>query len=174
MAQGLYSLGEITHLIFDGFMGMASISFIVLIVNGMVRLIRYNGGIDWLLSLVKGRIKNTVQAEYAIAFLTMVTAFFTASSTVAIVTVGDLAVQIGDEYNVDPRRMASILDIFACSTIGTLVSYGGAMLAASGSSSLEALEIMPYVTYAQILLIFTLISIKVRFPKMKPYIKSEQ
>lgn len=133
--QGMYTIIEFANVIFNGFMGMAAICFIVLFVNGMVAIIKYNGGIDWVLGLVKSKIKNTVQAEYAIGFLTAALSFCTAAATVAIVTAGDIVVEIGDEYNVDPRRTASLLDIFACATIGTLVPYGAMMLAASGTSS---------------------------------------
>lgn len=171
--QGMYTVIEFANVVFNGFMGMAAICFIVLFVNGMVAIINYNGGIDWVLGLVKSKIKNTVQAEYAIAFLTTALSFCTAAATVAIVTAGDIVVEIGDEYNVDPRRTASLLDIFSCATIGTLVPYGAMMLAASGTSSVGPMEIIPYATYPQILLIFTLIAIKLRYPKMKPYVKKE-
>ncbi len=168
LAYGAFNLVGLGQAFYAGMMGMAAISLVVLIVGGMIALIKYNGGIDWILGLVKSKIKNRKQAEYAIAFLTWAVTMCTANSTVAIVTAGDIAMEITEEYKVDPRRTASLLDIFACGTMGTLVPYGGMMLAAAGAAGIDSMEVIAYATYPQVLLVLSLIAIALNFPKMKP------
>ena len=38
----------------------------------------------------------------------------TANNTVAIIVAGDMAREVSHEYKVDPRRTASLLDMFSC------------------------------------------------------------
>lgn len=164
---GAYTLVKLANIIHSGMMGMASISFVVLIVGGMIALVKENGGVEWIISHIKHRITNTKQAEFAIAFLTMALTLCVANSTVAIVSSGSIAMDITEEYNVNPIRTASLLDIFACGSMGTLVPYGGMILATAGASGTSPMEIMLYATYPQAILVFAVIAIATGFPKMK-------
>ena len=55
---------------------------------------------------------------------------FTANNTVAIIVAGDMARDVSHEYKVDPRRTASLLDIFSCVFQG-IIPYGAQLLSAA-------------------------------------------
>ena len=74
----------------------------------------------------------------------------TANNTVAIVIAGPIAKEIGDEYAVEPKRVASLLDIFASATQG-LIPYGAQLLLAASAVGVSPFEIMPYLFYPMIM-----------------------
>jgi Na+/H+ antiporter NhaC len=88
----------------------------------------------------------------------------TANNTVAILTVGGIAKQIGDRYGVDNRKCASILDTFSCCMQG-IIPYGAQMLMAAGLAQLNPVSILPYLYYPLIVGVAALLSILLRYPK---------
>ena len=70
----------------------------------------------------------------------------TANNTVAIVIAGPIAKEIGNEYGIEPKRTASLLDIFASVGQG-LLPYGAQLLLAAEATKLAPFEIMPYLFY---------------------------
>ena len=91
---------------------MEDIAMIALLIGGLVGIIQHNGGIDWLLQFVRARVKSKRGAELGIASLVSAADISTANNTISIIMAGPLAKNIADEYDVDPRKSASILDIF--------------------------------------------------------------
>jgi len=67
---------------------------------------------------------------------------------------------------VDPRRSASMLDIFSCVWQG-IIPYGAQMLLAGQLSGLSPIEIMPTLYYPYLLGITALLAIAFGFPKVK-------
>jgi Na+/H+ antiporter NhaC len=88
----------------------------------------------------------------------------TANNTVAIITVGPIAKQLGERYALDNRKCASILDTFSCAIQG-IIPYGAQMLIAAGLASLNPISILPYLYYPFALGIVALLSILFRYPK---------
>ena len=88
----------------------------------------------------------------------------TANNTVAIITVGGIAKQIGDEFGVDNRKAASILDTFSCAVQG-LIPYGAQLLMAAGLAALNPISIIPYLYYPFAIGIAALLSILLRYPR---------
>ena len=88
----------------------------------------------------------------------------TANNTVAIITVGGIAKQIGDRYGIDNRKFASILDTFSCFTQG-LLPYGAQILMAAGLAQQNPVAIIPYLYYPFTIGIVALMAIIFRFPK---------
>ena len=74
----------------------------------------------------------------------------TANNTVAIVMTGSIAKDISDEYGIDPRRTASLLDIFA-SVVQGLIPYGAQLLYASAGAGVSAVQIIPYMYYPMLM-----------------------
>ena len=72
---------------------------------------------------ITSRIRSKKGAEFGIAGLVSVADIATANNTISIVMTGPLAKEIADEYEIDPRKSASILDIFSCAIQG-IVPYG--------------------------------------------------
>ena len=90
---------------------MEDIAMIALLIGGLVGIIQHNGGIDWLLQFVRSKVKSKRGAELGIASLVSAADISTANNTISIIMAGPLAKNIADEYDVDPRKSASILDI---------------------------------------------------------------
>lgn len=153
-----------------GFAGMFELSIMCLIIGGVVGVIRSNGGIDFLLYQVSKRAKSSRTAELGIAVMTFLVDICIANNTIAIVIVGPLAKEIGDKNNVEPRRVASIMDTISCCAQG-LIPYGAQMLAALAAAKiffeqqgnieamLSPLDIMKYLYYPVLIGIATLLFI---------------
>jgi len=132
--------------------------------GGMLELIRRQGGIDFIIRLLTRRVNSKRGAELSIAALVSFVDICTANNTVAILTVGGIAKQIGDRYGVDNKKCASILDTFSCAIQG-IIPYGAQMLIAAGLASLNPISILPYLYYPFALGIVALLSILFRYPK---------
>lgn len=126
--------GDITFLlsikaINTGFANMFELSILCLIIGGVVGIIRYNGGIDFLLNVVLRNINSRKGAELGIAFLTALVNFALANNTITIVIVGPIAKDISDRFDLVPKRVSSILDTVSCFVQG-IIPYGAQILAA--------------------------------------------
>ncbi|MDW4146716.1 Na+/H+ antiporter NhaC family protein [Staphylococcus saprophyticus] len=148
-----------------GIIGMEDIAIIALLIGGLVALIQHNGGITWLLNFVRNRVKSKRGAELGIAGLVSVADISTANNTISILNAGPLAKDISDEYGVDPRKSASILDMFASCFQG-LLPYSPQLIAAAGVASISPFELVPYAIYPMILGICGLIAIAFRLPRL--------
>ena len=148
----------------DGIKGMGELIIITMMAGGLLEIIRMNGGIDYIIKKLTTHVNGRRGAELAIAALVTLTNVCTANNTVAIITVGGIAKQIGDRYGVDNRKCASILDTFSCFTQG-IIPYGAQMLIAAGLAELNPIEILPYLYYPLVLGLMALAAIIFRFPK---------
>jgi Na+/H+ antiporter NhaC len=143
---------------------MGELIIITMMAGGLLELIKYNGGIDYIISLLTRHIANKRGAEMAVAGLVSMVGLCTANNTVAIITVGGIAKQIADRFGVDNRKCASILDTFSC-TVQGLIPYGAQLLMAAGLASLNPISIVPYLYYPMALGIVAIMSIVFRYPK---------
>lgn len=147
-----------------GITGMGELIIITLMAGGMLELIRFNGGIDYILHRLTRHVSNKRGAELSIAALVSLANICTANNTIAIITVGPLANEIAEQYKVDKRKSASILDTFSCVVQG-LIPYGAQMLIAAGLTRQSPLSIMQYLYYPMALGVVALASIMLRYPK---------
>jgi len=157
----------------NGFAGMFELSMLCLIIGGVVGIIRYNGGITFLLHQVSKRIKNAKGAELGIAFLTLLVDICIANNTIAIVIVGPIAKDISDKNKLEPRRVASILDTMSCFGQG-IIPYGAQLLAALVAAKIyfeqqgnlqqmiSPLDIMQYLYYPFLIGIATVLFVLFR------------
>ena len=111
LIDGSFGWKGLLSAVSKGIIGMEDIAMIALLIGGLVGIIQHNGGIDWLLQFVRARVKSKRGAELGIASLVSA-ADISAANTISIIMAGPLAKNIADEYDVDPRKSASILDIF--------------------------------------------------------------
>lgn len=148
----------------EGITGMGELIIITLMVGGMLELIRFNGGVDYILHHLTRHVSNKRGAELSIAALVSLANFCTANNTIAIITVGPLANNIAEQFRVDKRKSASILDTFSCVVQG-LIPYGAQMLIAAELTKLSPISIIGYLYYPIILGIVALLSILLRYPK---------
>lgn len=148
----------------NGILGMGELIIITIMAGGMLELIKYNGGIDFIISHMTRQVNSKRGAELSIATLVSLVNICTANNTVAILTVGGIAKKIGDRFGVDNRKCASILDTFSCMMQG-IIPYGAQLLMAGGLAAINPISIIPFLYYPFLLGIMALASILVRYPK---------
>lgn len=136
----------------EGLSGMYELSLLVVVVGGVVELIKFNGGIDYILYFITSKIKSKKGAEFGIAALVSVIDLCTANNTISIVTAGPLAKDIAQKYDIDPRKTASILDIFSSCWQG-VIPYGAQLLTAAGIAGISPIEIIRYLYYPGLMFI---------------------
>ena len=148
----------------DGILSMGELIIITMMAGGMLELVRQQGGIDFLIRLLTRHVSSKRGAELSIATLVALVDICTANNTVAILTVGGIAKQIGDRYGVDNKKCASILDTFSCTMQG-LIPYGAQILIAAGLAAINPVAILPYLYYPFALGLVALLSIFLRYPR---------
>ncbi|MDR1977664.1 MAG: Na+/H+ antiporter NhaC family protein [Synergistaceae bacterium] len=124
MAIGLYS-GDLTLLssaktIYDGFNGMFEMFLLSMFIGGLSEMVNRNGGLSWILRKIQSKVTSQRSAELGIAVLVSAADVATVNNTVSIVISGNIARNIAEKYRVDPRRSASLLDIWSCVFQGIL------------------------------------------------------
>jgi Na+/H+ antiporter NhaC len=165
IVDGSYKLMELIQKTSEGMAGMFEISFLAILIAGMVEVIKHNGGIDYLLHLVTSNIKSKKGAEFGIAGLVSLTDLATANNTISIVIAGPLAKNIADKYVIDPRKSASLLDVFSCSIQG-LIPYGAQLLVAAGVAGISPVSILTYSYYPVLIGICGVAAILTGYPRL--------
>jgi len=131
-----------------------------------VALMKAYGGIQWLVSRITKSITSKKGAEFGTAALVSALDVATANNTIAIVTAGPIVKEFSEKYQIDPRRTASLLDIFSCGFQG-LVPYGGQLLAAASLASVSPLALTPYCWYPMLILVFAVLAVATGLPNFK-------
>ncbi|MFS0561993.1 Na+/H+ antiporter NhaC family protein [Terribacillus sp. 179-K 1B1 HS] len=164
LVDGSYHVMDLFQTMGEGMAGMYEIAFLAILIAGMVEVIKYNGGIDYLLYLSTRRIKSKKGAEFSIAGLVGITDLSTANNTISILITGPLAKNIADQYGIERRKTASILDIFSCAIQG-LLPYGGQILAAASVAGISPVSILQYSFYPVLIGVCGIIAILIGYPK---------
>lgn len=147
-----------------GITGMGELIIITLLAGGMLETIRYNGGIDFIISRLTRHVTGKRGAELSIAALVSIANLCTANNTIAIITTGPIAKDIAQRFHLDRRKTASILDTFSCLVQG-LIPYGAQMLIAAGLAGISPLSIIGNLYYPFCMGICALLAILVRYPR---------
>ena len=146
VAAGNIALSEMFTVVGDGVVSMYDITVISIIVACIVSLVRANGGIQFILNMIRKRIHGQRGAQAGIAALALAVDLCTANNTVAIVMSGPPAKEISDEFHVDSKRSASLLDMFTSVGQG-LIPYGAQLLSAATLTGLTPFDMMPHLVY---------------------------
>lgn len=146
VSMGHIALSEMFQVVGSGVTSMYDITVISIIVACIVSLVKEHGGIQFILNLIKSNINGRRGAEFGIALLALFVDACTANNTVAIVMTGPIAKEISEEFDVDPRRSASLLDMFT--SVGqVIIPYGAQLLSAATLTGLTPLQIIPNLYY---------------------------
>ena len=148
----------------SGITGMGELIIVTLLAGGMLEMIRYNGGIEWIIQKLTTRIRSTRGAEASISALVCFANLCTANNTIALIMSGPIAKDIAERFHVDPRRSASLLDIFSCFVQG-IIPYGAQVLMASGLGHVSPIAIMEYLYYPYLLGVGAALAIAFRYPR---------
>ena len=146
LVTGTMAWGGIFTAIGSGVTSMYDITVISITVAAIGALVKEYGGIDFILHFIHKNTKSKKGAQIGIAGLVAGVDLATANNTIAIVMTGQIAKEISSEYDIDPRRTASLLDIFA-SVVQGIIPYGAQLLSAAAAASITAYEIIPFLYY---------------------------
>ena len=164
LCTGAYDVFGWMQALGSGITSMGELIIITMMAGGLLELIRHGGGIDYIISNLTRHVSGKRGAELSIGLLIVLVNICTANNTVAILTVGGIAKQIGDRYGVDNRKAASILDTFSCFAQG-LIPYGAQLLMAAGLASINPVAIIPYLYYPFAIGLAALMAIVLRYPR---------
>ena len=170
IATGAIDLAGFAQAVYNGFCGMNEVFFLTLLCGGMSELIAKNGGIEWIIQKLGKVMKGNKSAQVGIAAMVSLCDCATANNTVAIIVAGDMAREVSHEYKVDPRRTASLLDMFSCVFQG-IIPYGAQLLVASSlcnatvtnGTTIRAANILGSLWYCWFLAAFGILSIFIPF-----------
>lgn len=160
VCTGTIALSEIFTVVGDGVVSMYDITVISIIVACIVSLVRANGGIHFILNLIRSRIRGKKGAQAGIAALALLVDLCTANNTVAIVMSGPIAKEISNEFGVDPKRTASLLDMFTSVGQG-LIPYGAQLLSAATLTGLPPFDMIPYLVYPVLMMVCGIVAIAI-------------
>ena len=147
----------------NGASGMFETSMVAILVAALCALIRYNGGFEALLSGIRRIFKGKKSGQLGIGLLVGLMDIATANNTVAIVMANPIASEMAKDFDISPRKTASILDTFSCIFQGVL-PYGAQILVALSvvntmGLELSAFDIIQNLFYPMMLLVSSLVFI---------------
>lgn len=148
----------------DGIDSMGNLIIITLLAGGMLGIIKATGGIAFLLQSMSGFVRGSRGGQTAIALLVGTVNLCTANNTLAILTVGGLAHEISQKYDIRPRKSASLLDTASC-IVQCLIPYGAQTLLATGLAGISPAAPWPYLYYPWVLLLTMTMSIIIKRAK---------
>lgn len=145
----------------NGVSGMFETAMVAILVSAICALIAEYGGFAALLNLIKKVFKGQKAGKLGMGLLVGAMDIATANNTVAIVMANPIAREIAEDYNISPRKAASILDTFSCIFQG-IIPYGAQMLvavsvAAELGYTVSPFQILPNLFYPGMLLLCSLI-----------------
>ena len=148
----------------DGIKGMSDLIIVTLLAGGMLEVIRFNGGLDFITKGLTKNIRGKRGAELSIAGLVSISNICTANNTIAIITSGAIAKDITSRFGLDPRKVASILDTFSCLVQG-FIPYGAQLLMAASLAGISSLSIITYLYYPFVMGLCAILAILFRLPR---------
>ncbi len=135
-----------------GTSGMFETMIVTILVASIGALMKEYGGFAAILDFIRKHSNSHKGGMFGIGFLTVLMDIATANNTVAIVLAAPIAKDISREYDIDPKKTASLLDTFSCIAQG-IIPYGAQLLIAASLAGISSIRIMPFLFY-QFLLIF--------------------
>ena len=146
-----------------GASGMFETCMVAILVSAMCALIRVYGGFDALLAFIRSAFHGPRGGQLGMGLLVGAMDIATANNTVAIVMAGPIAKEISEEYGIEPKRAASLLDTFSCIFQG-IIPYGAQMLGAISACTtlgytISAFEIIPMLFYPFLLAVSSILFI---------------
>ncbi len=157
---------ESFKIIHDGMTWMEDMAIIAILVGGLVALMNYLGGIEWLMEKLSAKTKTRRGGELSIAALVSLIDIATTNNTISIIAAGPIAKDVSEQFGIAPQRTASILDLFS-SAFNGLLPYAGQLLVAGGLAKVSPVKMMPYNWYSMLMLVFGVFFIIIGWPKFK-------
>ncbi len=163
LSMSAVSFPELLSGMGTGASGMFETSMVAILVAALCALIKYNGGFEALLNGIRRVFKGKKSGQLGIGLLVGLMDIATANNTVAIVMANPIASEMAKDFDISPRKTASILDTFSCIFQGIL-PYGAQILVALSvvdtlGFKLSAFDIITNLFYPMMLFISSLVFI---------------
>lgn len=161
MSYGMFDIFTAFAYIGDGTTSMANTIIVAMLAGGLLLLVRYNGGITYIIKSTEKWIKSKKTCEVGICFLVGVINLFTANNTVAIITSGSIVKELAEKYKLKSERAASLMDTTSCCVQG-MIPYGAQILIAtalSASIGMTSFAILKGLFYPALMLVGLIFSI---------------
>ncbi len=161
ITTGVVSFPDLLAGMGNGASGMFETAMVAILVSSLCALIKYNGGFDALLSGIRRVFKGKKAGQLGIGLLVGLMDIATANNTVAIVMANPIATEMAKDFDISPRKTASILDTFSCISQGFL-PYGAQILVALSAVTtlgykLSAFDVIANLFYPMLLLVSSLV-----------------
>ncbi|MDP2559593.1 Na+/H+ antiporter NhaC family protein [Psychrobium sp. 1_MG-2023] len=165
-----YSLMSFSKDIYKGFSNMQEIFILSMFIGGLGAVMSHQGGLAFIVNFIdkllarfsgKGDKVSAPAAELGIAGVVGLTNLATANNTVSIIVASGVAKDLAQTHQVEPKRSASLLDIFACCVQG-LLPYGAQALMLGAMFKLSPLEVSMHVFYPMLLAVSAILTITLR------------
>lgn len=146
--------------VYNGFVGMSELFIGSLIMGGLVKLITDAGGLQFIVDKLGKLAKNRASGELTIASIVSLADIAIANNTIAILVSGEISKKISKEHKIDPRKTASILDIFACVFQG-IVPWAAQLIVCGSLAGgiVSPVQIVPFMWYQMLLFVFGIVAI---------------
>lgn len=138
--------------------GMFETMIVTILVASISSLIKAHGGFEAILDFIRRHAKSARGGKLGICLLTGLMDISTANNTVAIVIAAPIAKDISEEYGIEPKVTASLLDTCSCVFQG-IIPYGAQLLVAASIAEISSIKIIPYLYYPYLLAVCMLVSI---------------
>ena len=158
IAQGTVGFFEWIQAIGTGMSDMFSISIVAILISGIIGLVRYYGGVEWMVNAITAKIHSRRSAEYGIGLLSGILSGALVNNTIAIIVTCPIAKEIGGKFGIAPKRLASLVDIFACAFLA-LMPHDGGILIITAIGRLHPAGCSAYSFYMFALIIATCVTI---------------
>ena len=163
LATGQVTAFELLGNMGGGVSGMFETIMVTILVSALCGMIRAYGGFESLLAFIRRVFQGKRGGQLGIGLLVGLMDVATANNTVAIVMAGPIAKEVSEEYSIDAKKSASLLDTFSCVFQG-IIPYGAQMLVAISACttlgySISAFEIIPLLFYPFLLCLSSLLFI---------------
>ena len=158
IAAGTISFSAAFSAMGTGTNGMFETMIVTILVASISSLIKAHGGFEAVLDFIRRHAKSARGGKLGICLLTALMDISTANNTVAIVIAAPIAKDISEEYGIEPKVTASLLDTCSCVFQG-IIPYGAQLLVAASIAQISSISIIPHLYYPFLLAVCMLISI---------------
>ena len=154
-----YGFVQFAKSVNSGMGGMYEISMVSILMRGCGKVAEELGGVDWMVKKMTAGVKSRKGAEYMTAGMVSVFDLCLANNTIAIMMAAPLVRPMAAEYNIAPKRMASLLDIFSCIVQG-IIPHGGQVLLCMTLTGLSPFPIIGANFYCWVLTVVSILTIQ--------------
>lgn len=142
-----------------GMESMFWLAVFAFMISGLVGIVSYYGGVEWLVKVVTAKISGRKSCEFIVGGLSLLLSATIVNNVMAIMIASPIAKELGEKYAVAPRRLATLLDIGACIAV-MIVPHGTGALMVQEVMGSTYIDILMFQFYPMLLIICCAIMIQ--------------